>query len=63
MIDKSTLFKINSETDEQVLLDIYNTAAKRINALRAFKVLPKVEIIIEKKEAKVKELPEGDKDA
>ena len=60
MIDKSTLFKINSETDEQVLLDIYNTAAKRINALRAFKVLPKVE---EPEVKKTKELPaqEGEK--
>ena len=44
MIDKSTLFKIDSETNEQVLLEIYNTAAKRINILRAFKVLPKAEV-------------------
>ena len=42
MIDKSILFKINSETDEQVLLEIYNTVAQRINVLRAFKVIPKI---------------------
>ena len=42
MIDRSILFKINSETDEKMLLEIYNTAAQRINTLRAFKVLNKV---------------------
>ena len=44
------LFKINSETDEQALLQIYNTAAKRINTIRALKILPKAE---EKKEEKL----------
>ena len=61
MIDRSFLFKINSETDEKMLLEIYNTAAKRINSLRAFKVLHKVEEI--KNETEVKVLPEGDKNA
>jgi len=61
MIDRSFLFKINSETDEKMLLEIYNTAAKRINSLRAFKVLPKVEEI---KETEIKILlPEEDKNA
>jgi hypothetical protein len=45
MIDKSTLFKIKSETDEQVLIEIYNTAAQRIKILRAFKVLNKAKEI------------------
>ena len=57
MIERFILFKINSETDEQLLLEIYNAAARRINVLRAFKVLPKVEVI--KKEVKEVEGKKG----
>jgi hypothetical protein len=43
-MDSTILFKINSETDEQMLLKIYQAAGKRYNTLKAFKVLPKAEV-------------------
>jgi len=55
-MDVSILFKINSETDEQMLLKIYNMAARRINTLRAFKVLQKAKE--EKSERPLDAIPE-----
>ena len=43
MIPIDIFFRINSETDEKELLDLYNTIAKRINVLRKRSVTPKVE--------------------
>jgi hypothetical protein len=54
-MDVSILFKINSETDEQMLLKIYNTTARRINTLRAFKIVQKAK---EEKPERPDALPE-----
>jgi len=45
MIPIDTYFKVNSETDENELIKLYNTVAKRINAIRAHRALPKAEVV------------------
>lgn len=46
-MDPSILFKISSETDLQILANIYNTALKRIQVLEAFKVIPKCAVVVD----------------
>jgi len=50
MIPTDILFKINSETDEKQLIELYNKIAKRINVLRSHVNISKAEI---KKEDKI----------
>jgi hypothetical protein len=44
-MDRTILFKVNSETSIKDLVELNNTVVKRIRALEAHRILPKAEVI------------------
>jgi hypothetical protein len=44
-MDRTILFKVNSETNLKELVELNNAVVKRIRALEAHRILPKAEVI------------------